>query len=79
MARAKAGLHHGGGYIPIGYNYEDGHLTINPYEAEQVKKIFSWYLEASLKAIADRLQDAGYTTRYGEYSSYTTIRNIPGE
>lgn len=77
VARAKAGLHHGGGYIPIGYNYKDGHLTINPYEAEQVKKIFSWYLEgASLKAIADRLQDAGYTTRYGDYTSWTTIRNI---
>lgn len=77
VARAKAGLHHGGGYIPIGYNYENGHLTINPYEAEQVKKIFSWYLEgASLKTIADRLQDAGYTTRYGDYTSWTTIRNI---
>ena len=77
VARAKAGLHHGGGYIPIGYNYEDGHLTINPYEAEQVKKIFSWYLEgASLKAIADRLQEVGYTTRYGNYTSWTTIRNI---
>ena len=77
VARAKAGLYHGGGYIPIGYNYKDGHLTINPYEAEQVKKIFSWYLEgASLKAIADRLQDAGYTTRYGDYTSWTTIRNI---
>ena len=36
-ARAKAGLHHGAGFIPIGYNYQDGKLIVNPYEAEQVK------------------------------------------
>ena len=44
VARAKSGLHHGGGYIPIGYNYENGKLIINPYEAEQVRKIYEWYL-----------------------------------
>ena len=33
VARAKAGLYHGGGKIPIGYDYVDGHLTVNPYEA----------------------------------------------
>lgn len=44
VARAKTGLHHGGGHIPIGYEYEDGHLVINPYEAEQVRKIYEWYL-----------------------------------
>ena len=36
VARAKLGLHHGGGYIPIGYNYENSKLAVNPYEAEQV-------------------------------------------
>ena len=40
VARAKTGLYHGGGNIPIGYDYSDGKLTINPYEAEQVRKIF---------------------------------------
>ena len=71
IARAKAGLYHGGGNIPIGYDYSDGHLVVNPYEAEQVKKIFAWYLEgASLKTITDRLQEAGYTNRYGSYSSW---------
>ena len=44
IARAKSGLHHGGGYIPIGYNYENGKLIINPYEAEQVRKIYEWYI-----------------------------------
>ena len=36
----------------IGYDYSDGKLTINPYEAEQVRKIFEWYLSGlSLKAV----------------------------
>lgn len=77
IARAKAGLYHGGGKIPIGYDYSEGHLVVNPYEAEQVKKIFEWYLEgASLKTITDRLQEAGYTNRYGSYSSWSSVRNI---
>lgn len=77
VARAKTGLHHGGGHIPIGYEYEDGHLVINPYEAEQVRKIYEWYLAGdSLKAITDKLQDAGYTNRYSSYNSWTSVRNI---
>jgi site-specific DNA recombinase len=77
IARAKAGLHHGGGNIPIGYDYDSGKLIINPYEAEQVKKIFEWYLAgASLKSVADRLRSEGYTNRYGSYGSWTCIRNI---
>ena len=79
VARAKTGLHHGGGYIPIGYEYEDGHLVINPYEAEQVRKIYEWYLAgASLKTITDRLQEAGYTNKYSSYTSWSSVRNILG-
>lgn len=77
VARAKTGLYHGGGNIPIGYDYSDGKLIINPYEAEQVKKIFEWYLAgASLQGIADRLRQEGYTNRYSSYSSWSSIRNI---
>jgi len=77
IARAKSGLYHGGGYIPIGYNYEDGHLVINPYEADHVRKIFEWYLSGdSLKTISDRLQEMGCTNRYGNYSSWSGIRYI---
>lgn len=77
VARAKTGLHHGGGNIPIGYDYSDGKLIVNPYEAEQVRKIYEWYLAgASLKSITDKLQDAGYTNRYSSYNSWTSVRNI---
>ncbi|MBR1728185.1 MAG: recombinase family protein [Selenomonadaceae bacterium] len=75
--RAKAGLHHGAGFIPIGYNYQDGKLIVNPYEAEQVKKIYEWYLGGlSLQSIANRLHEAGYTNRYSSYSTWSSIRNI---
>ena len=79
IARAKAGLYHGGGYIPIGYDYdhEAGKLVINPYEAEQVRKIFEWYLSGgSLKSITDQLQDEGFTNKYGSYSSWSSVRYI---
>lgn len=77
VARAKTGLHHGGGHIPIGYDYSGGKLIVNPYEAEQVRKIYEWYLAgASLKAITDRLQDEGYTNKYSSYNSWTSVRNI---
>lgn len=79
VARAKTGLHHGGGNIPIGYDYCNGKLVVNPYEAEQVRKIFEWYLSgSSLKAIAERLQSEGYTNKYSSYSSWSSIRNILG-
>ena len=69
VERAKTGLYHGGGYIPIGYEYEDGRLVVNPYEAEQVQKIFEWYLAgASLKEITDRLHNEGYTNKYSSYN-----------
>lgn len=77
VARAKTGLYHGGGNIPIGYDYSDGKLTINPYEAEQVQKIYEWYLAgSSLQAITDRLQKEGYTNKYSSYSSWSSVRNI---
>ena len=79
IERAKAGLHHGGGCTPIGYDYQDGKLIINVYEAEQVAKIFEWYLAgASLKAITERLHKEGYTNRYGSYSSWSSVRSILG-
>lgn len=43
-ARAKDGYYHGGPYAPIGYDYEDGFLKINEYEALQVRKIYDLFL-----------------------------------
>lgn len=77
VARAKSGLYHGGAYMPIGYDYEDGKLIINSYEAEQIRKIYEWYIAGeSLIGIAERLQKAGYTNRYGSWSSWSSVRNV---
>ena len=70
-------MYRGGGNIPIGYNYDKGKLTVNPYEAEQVRKIYEWYLNGeSLGGISKRLHEAGYTNRYSSWNSWTSIRNI---
>ncbi|MBR1760901.1 MAG: recombinase family protein [Schwartzia sp.] len=79
IERAKSGLYHGGGRIPIGYDYDekDGKLHINVYEAVQVQKIFDWYLAgASIHNIQNRLHKANYTNRYGSYKCWSCIRNI---
>ena len=78
-ARARTGLHHGGGYIPIGYDYKNGKLVINPYEAEQVRKIYDWYLAGeSLNGIIGLLHKAGYTNRYSSWSSWSSVRSVLG-
>ena len=77
IARAKSGLYRGGGNVPIGYDRIDGKLTINLYEAEQVRKIYDSYLAGlSIQRIRKLMAEAGYTTRYGNYSSWSTIRSI---
>ena len=77
LARAKSGLYHGAGHNPIGYNYQNGKLIVNAYEAEQVKKIFKMYLDGfSYNAIANIMAESGYYTRYSAYSSWTTVRRI---
>lgn len=77
LARAKSELYHGGGNIPIGYNYQNGKLVVNPYEAEQIRKIFKWYLGGmSLIRIAEKLRFYGYTNRYGSWNSWSSVRNV---
>lgn len=77
MERAKAGLHQGGGIIPIGYDYREGKLIINPYEARIVKRIFELYLcGMSLHSVADNLKAEGFTSRTGKFYEWSSVRNI---
>lgn len=79
--RAKAGLFHGGGYAPIGYDYsrkEDGGagLIVNEYEAMQVREIYAMYLRGcSVHQIQCHLA-ARYTTKHGKWSSDTSVRSV---
>lgn len=74
-ARAKQGKF-GSGIIPIGYDYKDGKLIPNEFEKTQVIKIFEDYVAGLTPyQIAKRLNDAGFSHKYGKWS-HITIRKI---
>lgn len=64
--RAANGLFHGGANIPIGYDYVDGQLLINEYEAMMVKRIFKLYNNGcATPTIAMALVNDGMKSKYG--------------
>lgn len=72
IGRGKAGYFHGGGNPPTGYDYADGRLTVNQYEAMQVREVFQLFLDGkSINAIQRRLS-AHYTTKW----SAAKVRNV---
>lgn len=59
--RAKKGKYHAGGTIPIGYNYENGNLIVNEYEAMQVRLVFDLRSQGyDIRAIERYMQEHGY-------------------
>lgn len=72
IGRGKAGYFHGGGNPPTGYDYIDGKLVVNEYEAMQVREVFSAFLGGrSINAIQKDLT-ARYTTRW----TAAKVRNV---
>ena len=68
-ARAKEGYFHGGGYVPIGYDYKDDELTINEYEAIQVRKVFDLaFTGLPLYSVYKYMRDHNYTHKYGKWT-----------
>ncbi len=75
--RAKEGLFHGGGFSPIGYDYIDGRLVINEFEALQIKEIFNLYLQGhGADKILETLNKKGYKHKYGTWHNRGTIKRI---
>lgn len=75
IARAKDGYFHGGGYIPLGYDYTDGELVINDYEAMQVREIYDLFLKGyPISRIRKTMSDK-YTNKYGNWYSDSSIRS----
>lgn len=73
IERAKDGYFHGGGYTPIGYDYIDGELVINDYEAIQIKKIYELFLSGwPLNRIWQHMEK-NYTNKYGSWASHSSI------
>lgn len=72
IGRGKAGSFHGGGNPPTGYDYIDGRLIVNEYEATQVREAFQSFLDGkSINAIQRNLS-GHYTTKW----TATKVRNV---
>lgn len=78
-ARAKEGKWVGVGNSPVGYDYIDGVLQINDFEAVQIRELFELYNSGSSpRQIARIFNDKGYKTKYGKWYErriVTTLQN----
>lgn len=75
IARGKAGYFHGGGNAPTGYDYVDGRLQVNEYEAIQVREIFSLFVAGkSINAIT-RIMEQKYTTKWTAVKVRNVLKN----
>ena len=77
QGRAKSGKYRGGGHNPTGYEYIDGELVINEYEAMQVREAHELYQQGkSFNEIAKIFRDKGYTKQNGEWQGFNVRRTI---
>lgn len=76
LARAKEGKFHGSVYVPIGYDYKDGHMVVNDFEAAQIVKAHELYVSGlGAPAICDQLNAAGMTHKFGKWQQ-STLSNV---
>ena len=76
IGRAKSGYWRGGSNPPIGYDFIDGRLEVNNYEALQIRKIFSLFLSGeSMHGIAKYMNE-NYTNKYSNYKHHCLISTI---
>ncbi|MDD3395365.1 MAG: recombinase family protein, partial [Anaerotignum sp.] len=63
IGRGKAGYFHGGGNAPHGYDYVNGKLIVNEYEAMQIEEIYDLFMSGkSINAIA-KIMNGKYDNR----------------
>lgn len=76
IGRAKNGCYHGGAYAPTGYDYVDGMLVVNEYEALQVKELYERFAAGHTIHDCWQYMQKKYTTKYGAWKSETLVRNV---
>jgi site-specific DNA recombinase len=75
-SRAQEGLWHGSKWIPIGYDYTDGELIPNEYEAMQINEIADMFIDrVPVRTTATIVTEKGYKHKYGEWEA-KTIRRV---
>lgn len=67
VGRAKAGYWRGGSNPPIGYDFINGKLIINEYEALQVRTIYNMFLDGETIHGITRYMSEHFTNRYSNY------------
>lgn len=76
VGRAKDGYWRGGSGVPIGYDYKDGKLAINEYEAMQIREIFDLFIKGNtLHGIRDILSSK-YSNKYSSWNNAGVIGKI---
>lgn len=67
IGRAKAGYWHGGSNVPIGYDFINGELVVNQYEALQIRLIYKMFLDGETIHGIARYMNENYTNKYSSY------------
>lgn len=75
-ARAKDGLFHGGGYDPLGYDYIDGKLVVNEYEAIQIRKVYELFLDGWNFNAIQKYMHQRYTNKYSSWTNTIRVRDV---
>lgn len=76
IGRAKNGLYHGGPTAPTGYDYVDGKLIVNEYEALQVRDLYERFARGHTLHNCWRYMQDTYVTKYGAWTSETLVRHV---
>lgn len=75
IGRSKAGYYHGGSHPPTGYDYKDGLLVVNEYEAIQIREIFSRFISGKSINSISRYLSGRYTTKWTPGKVLAALRN----
>lgn len=76
IGRAKSGHFHGGGNAPVGYDYVNGELIVNDYEAIQVRELYERFAKGYPLHNCWRYMQKKYTNKYGSWGSEALVRNV---
>ncbi len=76
IGRAKNGYYHGGSISPTGYDYINGNLIVNEYEALQVHKLFERFSKGYTLHNCWLYMQKNYVTKYGAWTSESLVRNV---
>lgn len=75
IGRSKAGYYHGGSHPPTGYDYKDGLLIVNEYEAMQIREIFSRFISGKSINSISRYLSGRYTTKWTPAKVLAVLKN----